>query len=204
MLGLTALALGAEAGKGKGKAGPGVQRRDTVLHRCMGPHTSEGMSAKADDIQTFLDAFRRIVQALRVAERAAHRVAGISAAQLFVLRCLAAAGEALDLRALAARTHTHHSSVSVVVQRLVEQRLVSRRRAAGDARRVEVRLTAAGARVLRRSPAAPQQRLIAYLESLPPARRRRLATDHAALAAAVSDGSGPAPMFFAAERSRRR
>ena len=158
----------------------------------------------ADDIQTFLDAFRRIVQALRVAERAAHRSAGISAAQLFVLRCLAAAGEPLDLRALAARTHTHHSSVSVVVQRLVERGLVSRRRARTDARRAEVRLTAAGQRTLRRAPRAPQQRVIAYLEALPRARRRRLAAEQAALAAAVTSGARPAPMFFGDESPRRR
>jgi len=170
----------------------------------MGTHIYLAVAEAADDIQAFLDAFRRIVQALRVAERAAHRVAGITAAQLFVLRCLAAADEPLDLRALSARTHTHHSSVSVVVQRLVERELVSRQRTTADGRRAEVRLTAAGRRVLRRGPRAPQQRLIAYLEALPAARRRRLAIEQTALAAAVSRESGPARMFFADEVPPRR
>jgi DNA-binding MarR family transcriptional regulator len=162
------------------------------------------MADSADDIQIFLDAFRRLVQALRVAERAAQGTAGISAAQLFVLRCLAAAREPLDLRTLAARTHTHHSSVSVVVQRLVEQRLVARRRAAGDARRAEVRLTGSGERLLRRAPRSPQQRLIAYLQGLPPARRRRLAREQVALAAAVAPAGGAAPMLFTDRSARRR
>ncbi len=164
------------------------------------------MPVPKDDVQTFLDAFRRIVQALRVADRAAQHLAGLSAAQLFVLRCLAAAGGPLDLRSLATRTHTHHSSVSVVVQRLVDRRLVSRRRAAADARRADVRLTPAGKTVLRRAPRAPQERLIAQLEALPAVRRRRLARDMAALSAAVSRSVTPPRMFFEgdAPASRRR
>lgn len=155
------------------------------------------MTGAVDEVQQFLDAFRRLVHALRVAERAAHGAAGISAAQLFVLRCLAAAGEPLDVRALARATHTHHSSVSVVVQRLVDAGLVSRRRSSRDARRVEVRLTPKGERALQRAPDAPQQRVVTYLEQLPAARRRRFAAEQAALAAAVAPDTGPAPMLFA-------
>jgi len=156
------------------------------------------------DTQRFLDAFRRIVQALRLAERRAQGVAGISAAQLFVLRAIEPAGAALDLRALAERTCTHHSSVSVVVQRLVERRLVTRRRAAHDARRVLVALTAAGRRVLVSAPAAPQERLIAHLAARPLPTRRRLASEMERLAAAVGAASTPAPMFFAEESAPGR
>ena len=157
---------------------------------------SRAMAASPDEIQIFLDAFRRIVQALRVADRAAQTAAGLSAAQLFVLRSLAAADGPLDLRALATRTHTHHSSVSVVVQRLVERRYVSRRRATADARRAEVRLTARGRGVLGRVPRAPQERLIAQLDALPAGQRRRLAGDMKALAAAVTRSATPPRMFF--------
>lgn len=154
----------------------------------------------ADDSQVFLDALRRIFQALRVADRMAHRAAGLSGAQLFVLRCLQRAERPLDLSTLAARTRTHHSSVSVVVQRLVDHGLVLRTRAADDARRAEVQLSARGRRALRTAPAAPQQALVAHLDRLAPTTRRRLARAMVRLAAAVQPGDAPAPMFFAAHK----
>ncbi|MEO8602339.1 MAG: MarR family winged helix-turn-helix transcriptional regulator [bacterium] len=156
----------------------------------------------ADDVQILLDAFRRIVQALRVAERGAQSSVGLSAAQLFVLRALERERRPLDLRALAGRARTHHSSVSVVVQRLVERGLVSRRRASDDARRAQVALTAAGRRVLTAAPEAPQAALIGYLSTRPAATRRRLARELERLATAVCPAGAPAPMFFADDASR--
>jgi DNA-binding MarR family transcriptional regulator len=164
-------------------------------------------TAPPDDSQRFLDALRRIVQALRVADRQAHRSAGLSGAQLFVLRCLQRAEGPLDLRTLAERTRTHHSSVSVVVQRLVEHGLVTRANDPADARRAALQLSALGRRVLRNAPVAPQQALVAHLQSLPAATRRRLAREMVDLAAAVGPSDAPPPMFFDAdkpERSARR
>ncbi|MDX2169394.1 MAG: MarR family transcriptional regulator [Deltaproteobacteria bacterium] len=156
-----------------------------------------------DDSQRFLDAMRRIVQALRVADRQAHRSAGLSGAQLFVLRCLQRAAQPLDLRTLAERTRTHHSSVSVVVQRLVEHGLVTRTSDPHDARRAAVQLSPLGRRALRTAPAAPQQALVEHLEALPAATRRRLAREMIRLAAAVAPADAPAPMFFDTDKPER-
>ena len=71
-----------------------------------------------------LDAMRRIVQALRESSRWAERHVGLSGAQLFVLQTLAET-PGLSVNELAERTHTHQSSVSVVVSRLAA-RLVER------------------------------------------------------------------------------
>lgn len=118
------------------------------------------------ELTTALDGIRRIVQALRISARAAERRLGISGAQLFVLHTLAEA-PADSLNDLAARTFTHQSSVSVVVERLVKRKLVSRTRSTTDARRVVLELTPAGRQLLRTSPEVAQIRLIGALRALP-------------------------------------
>src|SRR5690242_18689194 len=102
----------------------------------MGSNTS-----RAVDTQTALDAIRRIVQALRESSRWSERHVGLSAAQLFVLRTLGDA-PGISINDLATRTHTHQSSVSTVVTRLVEGGLVRRLRSGEDARSVTLSLSA--------------------------------------------------------------
>jgi DNA-binding MarR family transcriptional regulator len=106
-----------------------------------------------------LDQIRRIVRTLREASRAAERKVGVSGAQLFVMKALAAE-ESLSLNQLAERTHTHQSTVSSVVKRLVQAGVVRRRSAAEDGRRLELTLTPAGRAILKRAPLAGQERLI--------------------------------------------
>ena len=92
----------------------------------MGTHTSDGL-----DVQAILDAVRHVVQALRESSRLAERQVGLTGAQLFVLQKLAES-PALSVNELAERTHTHQRSVSTVVSRLVDRRLV--RMQGGDRR----------------------------------------------------------------------
>jgi DNA-binding MarR family transcriptional regulator len=167
----------------------------------MGPHTSDGA---APDTRLILDAVRRIVHALHESSRWAETKLGLTGAQLFVLQHLADA-PGLSLTELAARTHTHQSSVSTVVARLVTRGFVARGSAPGDARRVELRLTAAGRKLVRRAPNLPQQRLIHALERLTAARRRELADSLAALTAAMAlDDDDPVMFFDQAKRRHRR
>jgi hypothetical protein len=77
---------------------------------------------REDDTQKALDALRRIVQVLRESSRWAERHVGLSGAQLFVLQTLGEA-PAASVNDLAGRTHTHQSTVSMVVARLVERGL---------------------------------------------------------------------------------
>jgi DNA-binding MarR family transcriptional regulator len=175
----------------------------------MGAHVSAGAStgpsarplaAPASAIsdratRAVLDGIRLIVRALRESSRQAERVVGLSAAQLFVLQRLAGV-PALSLNELAERTLTHQSSVSVVVAKLARLGLVARGRAAADARRLEISLTAAGREVLGRAPAAAQDRLIAGLALVGPQARRNLARDLGRLVDAMALPAGHAPMFF--------
>jgi DNA-binding MarR family transcriptional regulator len=142
-----------------------------------------------------MDAIRRIVRVLRETSRAAEQRFGVSAAQLFVLHRLQARG-AQTIGELAAATATHQSSVSVVVQRLVDGGLVRRTTAAGDRRRREVALTAQGKRLLTRAPDLAQERLLQGLAALPAGELRQLAASLSALVASMGAEGEPASMFF--------
>jgi DNA-binding MarR family transcriptional regulator len=154
-------------------------------------------SSGADDasVTQILDALRRMTRHLRVADRQAEQRLGISGAQLFTLQQLARS-PAQSINDLADLTHTHQSSVSVVVRRLVDHGLVTRRQGADDARRVELRISGAGQTLLRRSPGTPQARLIAALERMPSAARTKLSEllDH--VVNEMGAAAEPAAMFF--------
>jgi MarR family transcriptional regulator, lower aerobic nicotinate degradation pathway regulator len=161
-----------------------------VYTYCMGTHVSRGA-----DVQAVLDGVRRIVQALRASSRWAERHVGLSGAQLFVLQKLAES-PGISVNELAERTHTHQSSVSVVVSRLAALGLVTRTRSTADGRRVELSLAARARRVVGRAPDVAQERLIRGIERLPPARRHDLALVLGHLATAMQADTSPPRMFF--------
>jgi MarR family transcriptional regulator, lower aerobic nicotinate degradation pathway regulator len=141
-----------------------------------------------------VDDFRRIVQVLRSSARRAERDLGVSGAQLFVLQKLAEA-PAESLNALAERTLTHQSSVSVVVARLVKRGLVTRARSPEDGRRVEFSMSPAGKRLLRRSPIVPQLQLVDAVLLLRPGDLQLLARLLRVLVDAMG-GSRMLPVMF--------
>jgi DNA-binding MarR family transcriptional regulator len=149
----------------------------------------------AGEVQAVLDAIRRIVHALRESSRWAEKHVGLTGAQLFVLQRLAES-PAASVNELAARTHTHQSSVSTVVTRLVDRGLVRRVRSGSDARSVELSLTARGRRLVGGGPDVAQDRLIRAVESLPPSRRRLLASTLGELAGAMDTVDRVPAMFF--------
>ena len=161
----------------------------------------------AADIRMTMDALRCLIQELRVSARAVEQHHGISGAQLFVLQQLAA-GKALSVGALAERTFTHQSSVSVVVSRLAKRGLVSRHTGTDDARRTDVRLTARGRALLDRAPEVAQARLITGLRRLQPSERRAVARGLARLVQHMGLRAGAPSLFFedrdAATRRGRR
>ena len=155
-----------------------------------------------------LRALRRLVRALRLADRAAESRLGLSAAQLFVLERLAE-GPVGSMAELAGRTLTDASSVSVVVQRLSERGLVVRAVASDDARRTTLRLSASGKRLLATAPRSPQAEMLDALEQLTATERKELERLLERVVRGMGiDENAPTPMFFEGEthvtRSRRR
>ena len=165
----------------------------------MGAHTSTTEA----EVRIVLDGVRRIVQTLRESSRWAEKRVGMTGAQLFVLQQLDEA-PAQSLNDLAARTHTHQSSVSTIVARLVDRGLVTRTRSPRDGRTIELHLSSRGRKLAARAPNAAQQRLIQGIRELPPARRRGLATALSTVARSMDSADGEPAMFFEERASQRR
>jgi DNA-binding MarR family transcriptional regulator len=153
------------------------------------------------DSERVLNAVRRLVRHLRVADRAAQG-AGLSSAQLFVLSELGKT-PAISLGELAERTHTDQSSVSVVVTRLVDAGLVQRDRAGEDARRLELSLTRAGRAALQKAPAVMQEQILQAVERLPAAEQKRFADTFTRLLDDIG-AEGKPPMLFEEEKTSTR
>jgi len=153
-------------------------------------------------VATSLDAFRRVLRALRVAARDTLATSGLSAAQLYVLRALSDDANA-SLSELAARTMTDRTSVKAVVDRLVAGGLVTKRTSKEDRRRAAVRITPKGRTVLRGAPRPPTALLIEGLEQLDRADLRRLARGLRALTHAMQIDGERAGMLFEDEPEPR-
>jgi DNA-binding MarR family transcriptional regulator len=172
------------------------------------PSTPSRRARHPADVRVALDAFRLIVQALRVG-RAGQGYAGLGSAQLFALQQIAEHPDA-SINDVAALTCTHQSSVSVVIRRLVQQRLVAKVASTQDRRRQRLAVTAKGRRVLGRAPAAVQEHLIAAIAALPAADRRAFAKSLRAIARQIAPAGAARhpPMFFEddarGERAARR
>jgi DNA-binding MarR family transcriptional regulator len=155
-------------------------------------------------VRNLMDDFRRIVQALR----SSHRVAGrleITGAQLFVIKVLGEAGRPMSINDLADATKTTQSTVSAVTARLIERGLINSERAAADARRAEVSLTARGRAVYRKAPATVAQlRLAEALKELPLKDARTLRRLLGSIVSRMGIGGEPAAMMFDDEHVRHR
>lgn len=147
------------------------------------------------DATRVLDNLRRIVRALRESSRAAERTVGVTSAQQFALQVIAAR-PAISLNELAEQTRTHQSTVSVVVTRLVEAKLVRRVPGQEDARRRELAVTTKGRALLESAPHVAQERLIAGVERLSTRQRTELRRSLDALVSAMGLGDEAPVMFF--------
>jgi DNA-binding MarR family transcriptional regulator len=153
-------------------------------------------SAAPRDVRVALDALRHIVQALRGGGMVRGPVR-LGSAQLFALRQIAEHPGA-SVNDVAALTCTHQSSVSVVIQALVQRGLVARVPSPADRRRRRLAVTVQGLRQLRQAPAAAQEALIAAITGLPVAERRRLAAALGTIARTIAPAGvrRHPPMFF--------
>lgn len=131
-----------------------------------------------------LAAWRRLSQAVRRRERLAERDTGLTGAQLFALRQLADHPSA-TVGELARLTSTDPSSISVVVTRLLDKKMVRRERDPLDQRRWRLLITRSGTARLARAPESADLRLGDAIAALAPGDRAALRTQLDALATAV-------------------
>jgi DNA-binding MarR family transcriptional regulator len=178
------------------------QRRMTTTPRRAGARpTSRSARARgaadqrAKRLASTLDCFRRVIRVLRVSARQAEEKSALRPAQLFVLGQIAAAPNQ-SLSELAARTMTDRTSAASMVDRLAARGLVRRVRGAVDRRRIEIRLTPVGARVLARAPSSPTAHLLEGLERLDDDALDQLAAGLGELVRVMGAAEGRATLLF--------
>jgi len=159
-------------------------------------------AAPRRDVRRVLDAFRNLVKALRIADRAGVKEYGLGSAQIFVLHQLAERSP-LSINALAALTATDQSSVSVVVGKLVTKGFLANVKSEEDARRNEVTLTPRGKQILKRVPEPFQTSFIEALDGLDAKDVSALARLLEKLAGAMGVDEENPPMLFE-EKAKRR
>lgn len=156
-------------------------------------------ATRADDphrqTEAAVDAFRRILRALRLAARKAELATGLSAAQLFVLSAVAET-PGCSVNDIAASTMTDRSSAAAVVDRLAATGYVKRAQSVHDRRRASVSITPAGRRAMLRKAPAPTAVLIDGLRRLPPSELASLSSGLDALTRAMGIAHEPAGMLF--------
>jgi MarR family transcriptional regulator, organic hydroperoxide resistance regulator len=126
-----------------------------------------------DDASEVVSCLRRLFKAIHQHSKAIHRATGLSGPQLWALTILD--GEpGLSLGELAERMFAHASTVSGVVERLVERGAIRRVVDQQDRRGVRLSLSPAGRRLLRTSPSPVQEGMRRALAEMPPTRLRQL------------------------------
>ena len=149
-----------------------------------------------------LDAIRRILRSLRESSRAAEAELGLSGAQLLVLQLLKS-GKPLSVNELAERTRTHQSSVSTVVTKLVDAELAKRQPSADDGRKVEIGLTAAGARLLNKKfSGLAHEKLFGAIAELPTNKQKQLSELLTQVVEAAGFADQPATLFFEDDKDK--
>jgi DNA-binding MarR family transcriptional regulator len=167
--------------------------------------TSRAVSArrvKPDDVATAVDAFRRILRELRRAARKTELATGLSAAQTFVLSAVNNA-PGCSLSTVAATTMTDRTSVAAILERLVEERYVTRVQAQDDRRRASLTITPRGQRAIGEAAPPPTKLLVDGIRSLPPADREALSHGLSALTDRMGIANEPAGMLFEDARASR-
>ena len=106
--------------------------------------------------QEVLVALRRVMRAVDIHSRRLERELGVSGAQLVLLHSMAELGE-VPMGRLAREVHVSQATATALVHRLEAGGLAARARSVEDGRRVMVRLTPTGRRLLQRAPPPLQE-----------------------------------------------
>jgi DNA-binding MarR family transcriptional regulator len=138
---------------------------------------------------------RALVDALYQSARGVEARTGRTNAQIAVLRQVARHGP-ISVNDLAERVRTGQSTVSLLLTRLQQARLVRRSRSSEDRRRVLVNVTSAGRALLRRAPRPATEQLLRALDALSTREARAVANALSDLLRALHRGRKRPPMLF--------
>lgn len=127
------------------------------------------------EARAVLLAVRRIVQAVDIHSRHLMQGTGLSVPQILVLQALAAEpNNPPGTKALAERLNLSQGTVSSILERLERKALLRRERGGQDKRRVQIKLTTDGRKVLRQAPGPLQEHFVEGFAALPDWERNQM------------------------------
>ena len=147
------------------------------------------------DIQGVVNALRRITKAIHEFSKAVDREFGITGPQLWAMRTISELG-GCSAGDLASRLCVHPSTITGVIQRLEDKRLIDRQKREDDRRAVVLTLTPAGKKLLERAPHPAQGQLVGALSHFPPEDVSKLRTMLDDIVGAMELGDSKARFFF--------
>ncbi len=147
------------------------------------------------DIQGVVNALRRITKAIHEFSKAVDREFGITGPQLWAMRTINELG-GCSAGDLAARLCVHPSTITGVIQRLEDKRLIDRQKREDDRRAVVLTLTPAGKKLLERAPHPAQGQLVGALSQFPPEDVAKLRAMLDQIVGAMELGDSKARFFF--------
>jgi MarR family transcriptional regulator, organic hydroperoxide resistance regulator len=151
---------------------------------------------KRANVAAIVQGLRRIVRALHSYSQGVRARYGLTGPQLWALKTLQRSGP-LATGGLAEALAVHQSSVSLLLDRLEERGLITRRRRVDDQRVVEVHLTRRGAALAADAPEAAQGRLLHALDAMSAAEVHHLSRAVRRLVTAMEAVDVHAEFFFA-------
>ena len=127
--------------------------------RARAPH---GTARKHEEV---LVALRRVMRAVDIHSRRLERELGLSGPQLVLMHALGTLGE-VPMGRLAQEVHVSQATATSLVDRLQSKGLAARARSSEDGRRVLVKLTPAGRRLLRKAPPPLQEHFVRRFQEM--------------------------------------
>ncbi|MFN7982477.1 MAG: MarR family transcriptional regulator [Vicinamibacterales bacterium] len=151
--------------------------------------SSDPVGESLDPVLDFMRLLWTIEHGLQSTSKRMENSLGITGPQRLVLRVVSQY-PGLSAVELAHIVRLHPSTLTGVIQRLVDKKLLLRERDPRDGRRMRLRARAGAQRFTQNSPGTVESAVQAVLERVPPAHVRHARTVLAAVATALADVSG--------------
>ena len=158
------------------------------------PRMPSKLLQQENEAAAVVQLLRRLFKGVHVYSKAVLKRTGLSGPQIWALTIIAAE-PGLSLRELAGRMFAHPSTVSGVVERLVQRNALERRTDPEDRRGIKLSLTPAGQRLLKRSPPPVQVGLRRALLRMAAPELRQLRLNLEAIAHETEVTGVEAPFF---------
>lgn len=128
-------------------------------------HNGHSASVNRAASESVMIAIRKIIQAIDLNSKKLFKQVGLTGPQLVILQSISSCEE-MTAGEIAREVSLSQSTVTGILDRLQKRQLISRRRSDGDKRRIMVRITDEGKRILEEAPPLMQETFVERFSNL--------------------------------------